>query len=63
MQAITPPRRAELTVPDHDEAMAVDAGASRPTIRGRPHPGRTRHAAHGRRGTLKHLVQVRKRSV
>jgi len=63
MQAIAPPRRAELTLPDHEEATSVDAGASRPTIRGRPHPGRTRHAAHGRRGTLKHLVQVRKRSV
>jgi peptidoglycan-N-acetylglucosamine deacetylase len=64
MQAITPsPRRAELTVPAHDEAISVDAGASRRTIRGRPHPGHTRHAAHARRGTLKHLVQVRKRSV
>ena len=63
MQAITPsPRRAELTVPAHDEAISVDAGTSRRTIRGRRHPGRTRHAAHARRGMLKHLVQVRKRS-
>ena len=38
-------------------------------MRGKPHPGRTRrqaagrairHAAHARRGPLKHLVQVRK---
>jgi peptidoglycan/xylan/chitin deacetylase (PgdA/CDA1 family) len=64
MQAITPsPRRAELTVPAHDEAISVDAGASRRTIRGRAHSGHTRHAAHARRGMLKHLVQVRKRSV
>ncbi len=56
-------RRAELAVPAHDdEAMSVAAG--------KPHPGRLRHAAgrgrhaaHARRGTLKHLVQVRKRSV
>jgi hypothetical protein len=37
-------------------------------MRGKPHPGRARQVAgratpHARRGTLKHLVQVRKRSV
>jgi peptidoglycan/xylan/chitin deacetylase (PgdA/CDA1 family) len=73
MQAGAPSsRRAELTVPAHDEAISTDAGSSRRTLRGKPHPGRlrqaagrgNRHAAHGRRGgALKHLVQVRKRSV
>jgi hypothetical protein len=72
MQAGAPSsRRAELTVPAHDEAISTDAGSSRRTLRGKPHPGRLRqaagrgngHAAHGRRGALKHLVQVRKRSV
>ena len=64
------PRHAELIVPA-DEAASNEAGDVRRTTRGRHHPeharhaaGRgVRHAAHGRRGALKHLVQVRKRSV
>jgi peptidoglycan/xylan/chitin deacetylase (PgdA/CDA1 family) len=67
-------RRAELAVPAHDEAMAADAGSSARNARGKPHPGRVHQAAgrrrpqgvpaaQARRGSLKHLVQVRKRSV
>jgi peptidoglycan/xylan/chitin deacetylase (PgdA/CDA1 family) len=65
MQAIPPfPPRAEVTLPAQDEAISVDAGAARPGIRGRHHSARSRRAAHTRRGSaLKHLVQVRKRSV
>ena len=61
---------AEPTVVAH-EANSADAGDSRHRMRGRHHAasgrhvaGRaTRHAAHARHGGLKHLVQVRKRSV
>jgi peptidoglycan/xylan/chitin deacetylase (PgdA/CDA1 family) len=72
MQAAPPSRRAELAVPAHDEAASKDAHHSRRTIRGESHSGHTRqtasrgsgHAAHAaRKGTLKHLVQVRKRNV
>lgn len=64
------PHRAEQgsAVGDHETISAV-AGSSTATLRGKPHPGSVRrtagrgarNAAHGR-GTLKHLVQVRKRS-
>jgi peptidoglycan-N-acetylglucosamine deacetylase len=72
MRAVPPSsRHAEQTVPAHSEAIAADAGESRQTIRGKRHLGQarqvasrgTRHAAHARRSTLKHLVQVRKGSV
>jgi peptidoglycan/xylan/chitin deacetylase (PgdA/CDA1 family) len=61
---------AEQTVAAH-EANSTDARDSRHRMRGKHHAasarhvaGRpTRHAAHGRHGGLKHLVQVRKRSV
>ena len=56
--------------------VSADAGEIRHTIRGRSHIGRARQhnaskvaghrnriAAHARRGTLRHLVQVKKRSV
>lgn len=64
-------RRAELAVPAPHDAMAAEAGSSGRTMRGKPHPGRLRqaagrgnpHRAQVRRGSLKHLVQVRKRSV
>jgi hypothetical protein len=60
----------EQTVAAH-EANSTDAGDSRHRMRGKHHTasaqhiaGRaTRHAAHARHGGLKHLVQVRKRSV
>jgi peptidoglycan/xylan/chitin deacetylase (PgdA/CDA1 family) len=60
---------AEQTVADH-EANSTDARDSRHRMRGKHQAasarhvaGRpTRHAAHGRHGGLKHLVQVRKRS-
>ncbi|HXN69107.1 MAG TPA: polysaccharide deacetylase family protein [Bradyrhizobium sp.] len=61
-------RRAELSAPDHHEAIAADAGHSRHAIRGKPASARrvarraTRPAAHAGHGKLKHLVQVRKRS-
>jgi peptidoglycan-N-acetylglucosamine deacetylase len=68
VQAGPPARHAE-------QVASVEAG-SRRTIRGRPHLGRARqhgvsHLAgrggrqvgHARKGTLKHLVQVKKRSV
>ncbi len=63
-------RRAEQSRPEDHEAMSATAGSIRRTLRGKPHPiagrravGRaTRNAAHGRGGTLKHLVQVRKRN-
>ncbi len=62
-------RRAELTVPAREKANEVGGSARR--IRGKHHRGGVRqaagraipHAAHARRGALKHLVQVRKRSV
>jgi peptidoglycan/xylan/chitin deacetylase (PgdA/CDA1 family) len=72
MQAITSStRRAELKVPARDEANSSDASSSRRMLHGKPHPGRerqaagrgTHHATHARRGMLKQLVQVRKRSV
>jgi peptidoglycan-N-acetylglucosamine deacetylase len=60
----------------NSRAKLADAGEIRHTIRGRSHIGRGRHhggskvaghhnriAAHARRGTLRHLVQVKKRSV
>jgi hypothetical protein len=57
-------RRAELALP------ADDPGYSRQLARGKRHAGRvhqagrrSQRAAHARSGTLKHLVQVRKRSV
>ena len=66
-----PSRRAELAVPAHDEATTTNTGSSGRTMRGKPHPGGARQAARGgkphgaqaRRGNLKHMVQVRKRSV
>ncbi len=73
MQAAPPARRVEQAAPTHETASA-EAGSRR--IRGRPHLGRTRqhsvsHLAgrgnrqqlRARKGTLKHLVQVKKRSV
>ena len=70
-QGLASSRRAAMTRPADHGAISADAGNSGRTIRGTPHPGRVRQAAgrgtwqatHGRRGTLKHLVQVRKRSV
>jgi hypothetical protein len=64
------PHHAEQTVADH-EANSTDAGDSRHRMRGKHHAasarhvaGRaTRHTMHARHGGLKHLVQVRKRSV
>jgi peptidoglycan/xylan/chitin deacetylase (PgdA/CDA1 family) len=61
---------AEQMVAAH-EANSTDAGDSRHRMRGRHHAagarhiaGRaTQHAAHARHGGLKHVVQVRKRSV
>jgi peptidoglycan/xylan/chitin deacetylase (PgdA/CDA1 family) len=57
------------TGPDH-EASPIEAKNSRRPMRGKAHPGRVRQAAghgvrngaHAGHGTLKHLVQVRKRS-
>jgi peptidoglycan/xylan/chitin deacetylase (PgdA/CDA1 family) len=59
------------TNPTSRETKTADAGDSRRTIRGKPHSGHirhaamhgTRHAAHARRGALKHLVQVKRGSV
>jgi peptidoglycan-N-acetylglucosamine deacetylase len=56
--------------PTSHDVETADAGDSRRTFRGR-HSGHirhaamrgTRHAAHARRGALKHLVQVKRRSV
>ena len=71
-RAFAPPsRHAELTAPAHDEATSRKHGNNRRTMRGKLHPAHTRqaaghatqHAAHARHGPLKHLVQVRKRSV
>ena len=64
------PHHAEQTVADH-EANSTDAGESRHRMRDKHHAasarhvaGRaTRHTMHARHGGLKHLVQVRKRSV
>jgi hypothetical protein len=57
-------RRAELTVPAHDETVASRPGNSRRTIRGRRSAGQpTRHAARARHGTLKQLVQVKRGNV
>ncbi len=63
------PRHAEQTVADH-EVRSIESGKSRHASRGKPHTGHvrqvagrgTQHAAQARRGKLKHLVQVRKRS-
>ncbi len=72
MLSVTPPSpRAEQPATAHREATATDAGDLRPAVRGKSHMGRARPAdrhgarrlAHARKGTLKHLVQVRKRSV
>jgi peptidoglycan/xylan/chitin deacetylase (PgdA/CDA1 family) len=68
-QAPPPSRRAELTVAAHDAATSAGPADSRQIMHGKRHPGRvhqaasrgTRHAAHARRSTLKHLVQVRKK--
>jgi len=75
MQAAPPSRHAEQPVPSRHQTASAEAG-SRRTLRGRPHLGRARqhavsHLAGGgsrqvvraRKGTLKHLVQVKKRSV
>lgn len=64
-------RRAERSGPARLEANSVEAGSSRRAVRGKPHQERvrqaagreTRHAAHGRRGTLKQSVLAKKRSV
>jgi peptidoglycan-N-acetylglucosamine deacetylase len=64
------PHHAEQMVADHD-ANSTDGGESRHRMRGKHHAasarhvaGRaTRHTVHARHGGLKHLVQVRKRSV
>jgi peptidoglycan-N-acetylglucosamine deacetylase len=70
--AIAPaPHRAEQTASADRETDSVDAGASRRATRGKPHSGRSRQVAtrgarqatHARRGTLKHLVQVKRGSV
>ena len=64
-------RRAEQSGQNDHEAISAATFGSARTLRGKPHPGGvrqaagrvTRNAAHARRGgTLKHLVQVRKRS-
>jgi peptidoglycan-N-acetylglucosamine deacetylase len=63
-------RRAEQSGPDDHEAVSAAVGSSARTIRGKPRQaglhraaGRGNgNAAHGRGGTLKHLVQVRKGS-
>jgi hypothetical protein len=60
-----------LAVPAHQEAIAKHAGGSRRPVRGKLSAGHarqaaglaTRHAAHVRRGALKHLVQVKRGSV
>jgi peptidoglycan/xylan/chitin deacetylase (PgdA/CDA1 family) len=66
------PNGRSMTVAAHDEGTSKDAGHSRRTIRSKSHSGHARqtasrgngHAVHAaRKGTLKHLVQVRKRSV
>jgi peptidoglycan/xylan/chitin deacetylase (PgdA/CDA1 family) len=71
MRAGTPSSRyAEQAVPAHHETISTDAADSRRAIRGKPHLRHARQAArrgtqpaaHARHGTLKHLVQVRKRS-
>jgi peptidoglycan/xylan/chitin deacetylase (PgdA/CDA1 family) len=64
-------RRAEHSDPFIHEASSVGTGPSGRAIRGKHPPERTRqaagretsHAVHARRGALKRLVQVRKRSV
>jgi hypothetical protein len=72
MQSAPTARRAELSAAAaRDETISDDAGNSRRTIRSKPGSGNahkaaghaTRHAAHTRRGTLKHLVQVKRGSV
>src|SRR5665213_1738684 len=76
---LPPSRHAEQTIPtDHETdgiARPGDGGTYGRTMRGKPHSGgvrrlgaahpagRSRLAAHVRRGTLKHLVQIKKRSV
>jgi hypothetical protein len=69
--AAPPPHRAEQVVAEH-EARSIETGKSHRASSGKPHAGRarqvasrtrgTQHAAQARRGKLKHLVQVRKRS-
>jgi peptidoglycan-N-acetylglucosamine deacetylase len=64
-------RRTEQSSPTDQEAISAASRHSARTIQGKPHPGgvrraagsRRRNAAHARPGTLKHLVQVRKRNV
>jgi hypothetical protein len=61
------PRRAEQGPAEHESISVAAAGSTR-TMRGKPHPGRGHQTAgratpQARRGVLKHLVQVRKRSV
>jgi len=68
--AVIGPHRARQPDPISHEMKTADAGDSRRTLRGK-HSGHirhaatrgTRHAAHARRGALKHLVQVKRRSV
>ena len=61
------PRRAEQGPAEHESISVAAAGSTR-TMRGKPHTGRGRQTAgratpQARHGVLKHLVQVRKRSV
>jgi peptidoglycan/xylan/chitin deacetylase (PgdA/CDA1 family) len=65
-----PARHAEL-VSEHEEAISRKHSHNGRMMRGKPHPGHIRqaaghaapHPAHAHHGPLKHLVQVRKRSV
>jgi peptidoglycan/xylan/chitin deacetylase (PgdA/CDA1 family) len=65
------PHRVEPAVSTPRETRLADAGEPRRPSRGKHHSGRirqvamrgTRHAAHARHGTLKHLVQVKRGSV
>jgi peptidoglycan/xylan/chitin deacetylase (PgdA/CDA1 family) len=74
MQAAPPARHAEPTIPARHETASFEAGSRR--IHGRPHSGGarqhsvsplagrgSRQVVHARKGTPKHLVQVKKRSV
>jgi peptidoglycan/xylan/chitin deacetylase (PgdA/CDA1 family) len=69
-QGLGPARRTEQGWPAEHQASSATADSG-PAMRGKPHPGRARqaagrsrpHPAHAGRGTLKHLVQVKKRNV
>lgn len=61
-------RHAEQSSSGHHEANFTDADNSGRTIRDKPHSGYTRQTSgrkigHARRGTLKHLVLVKKKNV